>query len=255
MASYFIELPPVSGGGGGAVDSVNGQTGVVVLTKSNIGLGNVDNTSDLNKPISTATQTALNAKQDSLGFTPENVANKENTTLDTSTTKYPTNNLVKTYVDQSPFTKMVISDSTQVDISGVLTETLAASFEIPANTFKTNDFFRFMAKLIRVSGTNAVAQIRIRLNTANTLSGATQIAIAQIASGNNTGIIGRNHTILSGVLTGFSFNTSIFLDFAASSTAVSTYSYDVTQSIYLFVTIQPNNAGDTIAYQGFLLTN
>jgi hypothetical protein len=47
---------------GGAVDSVNGQTGVVVLTKSDIGLGNVDNTSDLNKPISTATQTALDGK-------------------------------------------------------------------------------------------------------------------------------------------------------------------------------------------------
>jgi hypothetical protein len=35
----------------------------------------------------------------SLGYTPENQANKENTTLDTSTTKYPTNNLVKTAVD------------------------------------------------------------------------------------------------------------------------------------------------------------
>lgn len=34
----------------------------VTLSKSDVGLGNVDNTSDLNKPISTATQTALNAK-------------------------------------------------------------------------------------------------------------------------------------------------------------------------------------------------
>ena len=34
-----------------------------------------------------------------IGFTPENVANKENTTLDTSSTKYPTNNLVKTSLD------------------------------------------------------------------------------------------------------------------------------------------------------------
>ena len=34
-----------------------------------------------------------------LGFTPENVANKENTTLDNSSTKYPTNNLVKTSLD------------------------------------------------------------------------------------------------------------------------------------------------------------
>lgn len=32
-------------------------------TKTNIGLGNVDNTSDLNKPISTATQTALDLKE------------------------------------------------------------------------------------------------------------------------------------------------------------------------------------------------
>jgi len=34
-----------------------------------------------------------------LGFTPENVANKENVTLDNSSTKYPTNNLVKTNLD------------------------------------------------------------------------------------------------------------------------------------------------------------
>jgi len=38
-------------------------TGNVALTKSDVGLGNVDNTSDADKPISTATQTALNAKE------------------------------------------------------------------------------------------------------------------------------------------------------------------------------------------------
>ena len=36
------------------------------VTKAQIGLGNVNNTSDINKPISVATQTALNAKQDVL---------------------------------------------------------------------------------------------------------------------------------------------------------------------------------------------
>lgn len=98
------QLP--TSGTGGAVDSVNGKTGVVVLnntdvgaaaavhghvtadvtgldtalsakaptasptftgtvggiTKSMVGLANVDNTSDLNKPVSTATQTSLNGK-------------------------------------------------------------------------------------------------------------------------------------------------------------------------------------------------
>lgn len=33
------------------------------VTKANVGLGNCDNTSDANKPVSTATQTALNLKQ------------------------------------------------------------------------------------------------------------------------------------------------------------------------------------------------
>ena len=36
------------------------------VTKAQIGLGNVDNTSDLNKPISNATQEALNGKQNNL---------------------------------------------------------------------------------------------------------------------------------------------------------------------------------------------
>ena len=57
-----------SGTGWGKIDnsdkvsSVAGKTGVVTLTKSDVGLSNVDNTSDANKPVSTATQTALNLK-------------------------------------------------------------------------------------------------------------------------------------------------------------------------------------------------
>ena len=48
----------------GIVISVNGRTGEVVLTKTDVGLSNVDNTSDINKPISTAQQAALNKKVD-----------------------------------------------------------------------------------------------------------------------------------------------------------------------------------------------
>ena len=48
----------------GIVISVNGRTGEVVLTKTDVGLSNVDNTSDVNKPISTAQQAALNDKVD-----------------------------------------------------------------------------------------------------------------------------------------------------------------------------------------------
>jgi hypothetical protein len=54
-------------GGTGAVSSVFGRTGAVTAqtgdyTKAQVGLGNVDNTPDAAKPISTATQSALNGK-------------------------------------------------------------------------------------------------------------------------------------------------------------------------------------------------
>ena len=49
------------------VNSVNGKTGIVVLTKSDMGLSEVDNTSDINKPISNLQQQALNNKVDKNG--------------------------------------------------------------------------------------------------------------------------------------------------------------------------------------------
>lgn len=47
---------------GGSVTSVAGKTGAVTLVKGDVGLGNVDNTTDLSKPVSTATATALSGK-------------------------------------------------------------------------------------------------------------------------------------------------------------------------------------------------
>jgi hypothetical protein len=47
----------------GAITSVNGQVGVVVLTKSDLGLGAVQNTADADKPVSTAQAAAIGAVQ------------------------------------------------------------------------------------------------------------------------------------------------------------------------------------------------
>lgn len=46
----------------GPVVSVSGRTGAVTLAKTDVGLGNADNTADAAKPISTATQAALDGK-------------------------------------------------------------------------------------------------------------------------------------------------------------------------------------------------
>lgn len=79
----------------GALGISNGGTGAINASDAriNLGLGNVDNTSDLLKPVSTATQALLNLKEDK--------ANKStNITTDAaSNEKYPTVNAVKNYVD------------------------------------------------------------------------------------------------------------------------------------------------------------
>ena len=68
------------GGGGGAVDSVAGKTGAVTLDKADVGLDQVDNTSDADKPVSTATQTALTAKADATAL----AAKADTTTVNTA---------------------------------------------------------------------------------------------------------------------------------------------------------------------------
>ncbi|WP_300977209.1 OmpA family protein [Flavobacterium sp.] len=79
----------------GTVGVENGGTNATTVlgAKTNLGIQNVDNTSDLNKPISTATQTALDLK--------ESIVNKStDINLDgASDTKYPSVKSVKDYVD------------------------------------------------------------------------------------------------------------------------------------------------------------
>ena len=96
----LLQTFPRGGGGGGTagVTSFNNRTGVVTpqagdYSKGDVGLGNVDNTADVDKPISTATQTALNGK---IASTEKGTANGV-ATLD-SNGKIPSSQL-PSYVD------------------------------------------------------------------------------------------------------------------------------------------------------------
>ena len=79
-------------------------SGNIDLTKNDIGLSNVDNTSDLNKPISTATQTALDLK--------EKVANKATDLSSPDNTKYPTTLAVANENKKATITVELISQLT-----------------------------------------------------------------------------------------------------------------------------------------------
>lgn len=73
MATHLVAADPhpqyataVEAAAAAPVQSVNGMTGSVTITKASIGLGSVDNTSDANKPVSTAQQTAIGEKVDKI---------------------------------------------------------------------------------------------------------------------------------------------------------------------------------------------
>lgn len=71
-----------------AVNSVNGKVGSVILTKFDLGLDQVDNTSDLNKPLSYAVLSALSGFSSSVSNSAFYLANVAFTNLVSNSSKY-----------------------------------------------------------------------------------------------------------------------------------------------------------------------
>lgn len=117
------------GDSGTGIASINGLTNlnqsiVIGASGNDTNIVSATNTHTINIPTSSTTKrgvlsstdwTAFNSKQSALGFAPENIANKENATLDNSATKYPTNNLVKSQLD------LKVGISNTETISGIKT--------------------------------------------------------------------------------------------------------------------------------------
>ncbi|MFN5332718.1 MAG: tail fiber domain-containing protein, partial [Bacteroidota bacterium] len=172
---------------GGTLGIAAGGTGATTAAgaRTNLGLGNVDNTSDANKPISIAMQAALDTKANanevttalglkantgdvntalatkanaievstalatkanasdvsaSLGLK-EDVSNKANTPLGSSTTLFPTQNAVKTYVDAQVASATIADASSstkgKIQLAGDLAGTAAAP-TVPGLALKAN---------------------------------------------------------------------------------------------------------------------
>lgn len=92
------------------VQSVNSKTGVIELSKADIGLGNVDNTSDEDKPVSTAQANAIAQVQKNLDQLSSNLTDGT-TVVARATGDAEGNNIANTYA-----TKAELADITAVQI-------------------------------------------------------------------------------------------------------------------------------------------
>ena len=170
-ASATIPVSDVSGAAPLASPTFNGT--VAGIDKTMVGLGNVDNTSDASKPVSTATQTELNIK--------ENTANKSTdvTLADATNVKFPTELAVKTYVDAAINT----SNATNANLTGVVTSTGNATSI--ANGAITNTMLANGA-VANLTGTNTGDQTNITGNAATATNVTGIVAVANGGTGSNT---------------------------------------------------------------------
>jgi hypothetical protein len=177
--------------GADAVVSVNGFAGVVVLTKSDIGLSNVDNTSDATKNSATATLT--NKTIDATSNTISNIAttnlasgvlNTSTTMTGASNTQIPSALAIKTYADSLVGASAVAGDIGHTSFTAannVVTATDVTGFAFAAGTVRS---FRAQVS-VSINATTA-------LNEVFTLDGiqlAGGFVMAQTSVGDDSGVV------------------------------------------------------------------
>lgn len=285
----------VGGGGGGAVDSVNGQTGVVVVGLESVlteGATATDKTIELNSA-SSDTVILLDGIGQTIG-----ILNTLTSEFSASTSTFvevgllsgegirtykdkirktiggfsselvftnPTANRTITFKDESG-TVAFLSDipssraykfiqTSQTAHTGTILETLIATATINGGTFNTSDVMKVLFG-INKTGTGGTYTLRLRVNTLNTLVGATQVALFTSAgSSAQMSIMSRSFSLNGGNLYGYSFTGNALTDIASIGGALSSTAYNTANTLYFFFTVQLANAGDSITPNLTNLTN
>lgn len=155
---------PASGGSGTAGAVLKGDLWTIsvagTLGGSAVEIGDI-----VRALVDTPGQTASNwaITQNNITYVPENQANKENSTIDTNTTKYPTVNLLKTGLD----TKQPL-DTELTAFAGLTSAADKLPYFTGSGTMSTADFTALARNLVALAGPSAVRFYKV--NADNTVS-------------------------------------------------------------------------------------
>jgi hypothetical protein len=262
----FIETPA------SPVASVNGQVGVVVLGKSDIGLSNVENTSDMAKPVSTAQAAALAGKANtSHNHVASDITDFPDAVLATILKPFIAGGDTPIVTDDSiakAFQKaqgqidaratiaqlaaiaalnkriVLVADSTTT-VTGTTTNTLIRAVPIPPGWASAGGVIRVRSRT-RKTGSGGTYTQRLYINTAADLTGANHVGTHTSASaGQLYNQIRRDLVIKSATVTEVPPPTpSMSVDEAQQAGAVATYNIDWSIQQFLIVAIQLGNGVD-----------
>jgi nitrogen fixation protein len=215
------------------------------IDKTFVGLGNVDNTSDANKPVSTAQQTAIDAKvADSITDGVTTIAPSQNAVFDAL-------GLKQNSLSYTPYKFVQTSQTTH---TGTTAETIIATATIAGGTFNSSDVMKVIWQLTRPSGGSSAATIRVRINTSNTLTGATSIAQNTLTTFPFQGTGIRTFTLQGGNLIGYPTQNA-FTDFGVTNFTALNTTYNTANTLYVFFTLTLVSSSDSVTLTLANITN
>ena len=250
-----------SDSGSGAVDSVNGKTGTVVLNASDIA-----ETPTL-KWLTSTLKTAYDGAVSSLTNKVDKVAGKGLSEIDFTSTLKSAYDAALTSIsdiyqqltgkaDKSIVKYIVGSFNTNASLTGVTTEQILGTISIPANTYASNGNMQ-MEGLLTKLGTSGSVTFRVRVSTDQvpaTISSATLVATF---GGNSTNLWFpfRRYNIHIDSDTSMICHTpsSSIADDITALTSITSLAVNQTVQQYYHITGQLTNAADIVTLKKFII--
>ena len=247
--------------GGGAVDSVNGQTGVVVLDAADVGaeptkgsddnyvtdaqlvvIGNTSGTNSGDNATNTTSNAYADAKvADTIADGVTTVAPSQNAVFDALALKQ--NNLV-----------LGKKGNASSPVTGTTTETILESIFIPAGSVAVNDIIYIRNRVFKTGATGGFT-VRYRINSSNSISGSSVLAFATLGavSTRSQGLERTLNLRASNTIEVVDNTTSIAYENTSISNANVNITFTFTSDFWILITGQLTGVADSIVNSNYII--
>ena len=155
------------------------------------------------------------------------------------------------------YTPYKFVDTTQVTYLGSvigLTETIVSQTTILGNTLSDEDLIKKIFRITKGT-TSGNVNIRLKVNTSNTLVGATQIGLFTLTTSYKNALMYRHINLYNGNAYCYNGTANIISDIIGTNATPTTFTYDTTADLYVFFTVQLANVADSFTFQLAYISN